>query len=102
LFVSVNVSKVPRVTRALLIEPSFQLESICFVLGDVQKGLRLKKVKHFSFYNCKYCYEDRFVFCLTPVMWPVDTEKFDIVVTLWVYIQKVLASNLSLDTTYHD
>ncbi|PNF35412.1 hypothetical protein B7P43_G01736 [Cryptotermes secundus] len=47
----VNVSKVPRVTKAVLIEPSFQLESICFVLGDVQKGLILKKVKPFSFYN---------------------------------------------------
>ena len=52
--VSVSVSKVPEVTKALLTEPSFQLESINFVLGDMQKGSKLKKMKPFSFCNCKY------------------------------------------------
>ena len=53
-FVSATVSKVPEVTKALLTEPSFQLESIKFVLGDLQKGLELQKTKPFSFCNCKY------------------------------------------------
>jgi hypothetical protein len=52
--VSVTVSKVPEVTKAILTEPSFQLESINFVLGDLQKGSELKNVKPFSFCNCKY------------------------------------------------
>ncbi|KAJ4433729.1 E3 ubiquitin-protein ligase RNF123 [Periplaneta americana] len=46
-----KASKVPKVTKALLTEPSFQLESLNFVLGDLQKGSKLKETKTFSFYN---------------------------------------------------
>ena len=53
-FFSVTVSKVPEVTKAVLTEPSFQLESVNFVLGDLQKGSELEKMKPFSFCNCKY------------------------------------------------
>jgi hypothetical protein len=54
LIVPANASKLPRVTRAILTEPSFQLESVKFVLGNVPSTPGLKKVKPFSFYNCKY------------------------------------------------
>ncbi|PSN30203.1 hypothetical protein C0J52_21037 [Blattella germanica] len=47
----VNISKVPKVARALLTEPSFQLDSLHFVLGDIQKGPKVQKMKTFSFYN---------------------------------------------------
>jgi len=60
--VSVTVSKVPEVTKALLTEPSFQLESINFMLGDLQKGSELEKMKPFSFCNCKYYMRTGFSF----------------------------------------
>lgn len=47
----VKVGKVPKVAKAILTEPSFQLGSLTFVLGDLQKGSKLQKMKTFSFYN---------------------------------------------------
>lgn len=47
--------EVPKITRSLLTEPSFQISSLYFVLGDTKlKNTNTKNVKSFSLSNCKY------------------------------------------------
>ncbi|KAJ8674034.1 hypothetical protein QAD02_005296 [Eretmocerus hayati] len=43
-------SEIPRVTKAIISEPSFQISSLYFVLGDV-KNTKVANVKPFSFLN---------------------------------------------------
>lgn len=45
--------EVPRVTKLLLTEPSFQISSLYFVLGDSQQNSKIKNVKPFSLTNYK-------------------------------------------------
>lgn len=44
--------EIPEVTKAIISEPSFQINSLYFVLGNV-KNTKIKNVKPFSFLNCK-------------------------------------------------
>ncbi|XP_008211688.1 E3 ubiquitin-protein ligase RNF123 isoform X2 [Nasonia vitripennis] len=44
--------QVPKVTKAIITEPSFQMTSLYFVLGDV-KNTKIKNLKPFSFLNYK-------------------------------------------------
>ncbi|XP_018407153.1 PREDICTED: E3 ubiquitin-protein ligase RNF123-like [Cyphomyrmex costatus] len=47
--------EIPRITRSLLTEPSFQISSLHFVLSDTKlKNTKTKNIKPFSLLNCKY------------------------------------------------
>ncbi|KAK2581027.1 hypothetical protein KPH14_006075 [Odynerus spinipes] len=52
LFTSKPMIEVPKVTRTLLTEPSFQISSLYFVLGETKyKNTKTKNVKSFTFLN---------------------------------------------------
>ncbi|XP_066594474.1 E3 ubiquitin-protein ligase RNF123-like [Prorops nasuta] len=45
-----SISEVPEITKTLLFEPSFQMDSLCFVIGGKQtNNMKRKNVKPFSF-----------------------------------------------------
>lgn len=49
-----NLTEVPKVTQTLLMEPSFQMSSLYFMLGDSKpKSKKEQNVKTFSFADCK-------------------------------------------------
>lgn len=46
--------EMPKVTKALLTEPSFQIGSLYFVLGELKpRNQKLKNVKPFCLQNCE-------------------------------------------------
>lgn len=47
--------EVPKITQTLLIEPSFQMSTLYFLLGDSKhEDKQERNIKKFSFLNCKY------------------------------------------------
>lgn len=55
LLLAKSTIEIPRITRSLLTEPSFQISSLHFVLSDTKlKNTKTKNIKPFSLLNCKY------------------------------------------------
>jgi len=55
LLLAKSTIEIPRITRSLLTEPSFQINSLRFVLSDTKlKNIKTKNIKPFSLLNCKY------------------------------------------------